>query len=231
MRFYGMEKLSLVDFDGKITCTLFVGGCNFCCPFCHNSSLVINPTQNQEIDFSEIMDYLTLRKKIVDAVCITGGEPTLYGDLKTYFKLFKEMGFITKLDTNGTNPEMVKELVSEGLVDYVAMDIKNSFTHYLDTIGRSDPRLIAKVNATMEYLLSGKVDYEFRTTIVDELFTMEDITEIAHMLKGAKRYFLQKFVDNKYCIRSGLHEVPLEKAKKYLEVLSKDIPETKLRGY
>ena len=231
MKFYGMEKLSLVDFDGKITCTLFVGGCNFLCPFCHNSSLVLNPTQNQELDFSEVVEYLTKRQKIVDAVCITGGEPTLYNDLDTYFKLFKDMGFITKLDTNGTNPKMVKKLVEEGLVDYVAMDVKNSFTSYNKTIGKNNPSLIENIKETMNYLLSGKIDYEFRTTLVNELHSEDDIIEISEMIKGAKRYFLQKFVNSGECICDNLHEVNLDDAKKYLEILKEKIPNTSLRGY
>ena len=231
MKIYGMEKLSLVDFDGKITCTIFTGGCNFACPFCHNSSLALNPTQNQELPFSEVLDYLTLRKKMVDAACITGGEPTIYPDLKDYFKIFKDMGFITKLDTNGTNPEMLKELVEEGLVDYVAMDVKNSYENYFKTIGVNNPKLLENVKESIKYLLEGHVDYEFRTTIVDELHKCEDIEKISIMLKGAKRYFLQKFTDSEYCIKQGLHEVPLQKAKEYLEILKKNIEEVNLRGY
>lgn len=231
MKIYGMEKLSLVDFDGKITCTIFTGGCNFACPFCHNSSLVLNASLNQELPFSEVLDYLTLRRKMVDAVCITGGEPTLYNDLKDYFKLFKDMGFITKLDTNGTNPAMLKELVEEGLVDYVAMDVKNSYTNYFKTIGKDDPKLLDKVKESINYLLEDHVDYEFRTTIVNELHQEADFLEIAKMLKGAKRYYLQKFKDSKYCIKQGLHEVKLEDAKKYLEILRKDLNDVNLRGY
>ena len=231
MKFYGMEKLSLVDFDGKITCVLFCGGCNFACPFCHNSSLALNPSLNQELDFSEVMDYLTLRRKMVDAVCITGGEPTLYKDLKDYFKIFKDMGFITKLDTNGTNPDMIKELVEAGLIDYVAMDVKNSYTNYFKTIGKDDPKLLAKVKESIAYLIEGHVDYEFRTTIVEELHSEADFIELAKMLKGAKRYYLQKFKDSEYCIASGLHEIKIDTANKYLEILRKDLNDVNLRGY
>ncbi len=231
MKFYGMEKLSLVDFDGKITCTLFTASCNFRCPFCHNSSLVINEAHLQEVDFSEIMEYLTKRQKIVDAVCITGGEPTLHKDLKDYFKIFKDMGFITKLDTNGTNPKMLKELVSEGLVDYVAMDIKNSFTSYYKTIGTNNATLLENVKESINFLLSGKVDYEFRTTIVKELFSIDDIKEISEMIQGAKKYYLQKFVSSDNCIKIGLHEVEKEEANKYVDILKEKIPNTYLRGY
>ena len=231
MKLYGMEKLSLVDFDGKITCTIFTGGCNFACPFCHNSSLVLNPTLNQELPFQEVIDYLTLRRKMVDAVCITGGEPTLYPDLKDYFKIFKDMGFITKLDTNGTNPKMIKELVEEGLVDYVAMDVKNSFASYFKTIGVESTRLLEKVKESINYLLEGHVDYEFRTTIVDELHSYEDIAQLTQMLKGAKRYYLQKFKASEYCIRQGLHEVKIEDAKRFVETLKENISDVNLRGY
>lgn len=231
MKIYGMEKLSLVDFDGKITCTIFTGGCNFACPFCHNASLVINPTINQELPFSEVLDYLNLRKKMVDAVCITGGEPTLYPDLKAYFKIFKDMGFITKLDTNGTNPDMLKELIEEGLVDYVAMDVKNSYTHYAKTIGKDSDCLLNKVKQSINYLLNGNVDYEFRTTIVDELHKEDDFLELAEMLKGAKKYFLQKFTSSDNCIKQGLHEIKKEDATKYLDIIRKSIPNACLRGY
>ena len=168
---------------------------------------------------------------MVDAVCITGGEPTIYPDLKDYFKIFKDMGFITKLDTNGTNPKLLASLVEAGLVDYVAMDVKNSYTNYFKTIGKEDHKLLEKVKESINYLLEGHVDYEFRTTIVEELHHEDDFKEIAKMLKGAKRYYLQKFKDSEYCIVSGLHEIKLEDAKKYLEILRKDLNDVNLRGY
>lgn len=231
MKIYGMEKLSLVDFDGKITCTIFTGGCNFACPFCHNGSLAISPSLNQELPFEEVLDYLKLRKKMVDAVCITGGEPTLYNDLKDYFKLFKEMGFITKLDTNGTNPIVLASLVEDGLVDYVAMDVKNSYDNYFKTIGVENDKLLANVKESINYLLENHVPYEFRTTIVEELHSEDDMKKLAKMLKGANAYFLQHFIASPNCIKQGLHEIKKEKASNYLEIIKKEIPNASLRGY
>lgn len=231
MKIYGFEKLSLVDFDGMITCTIFVGGCNFACPFCHNSSLVLNPASNQEVRFEEVMEYLNLRKKIVDAVCITGGEPTIYPDLGKYFKIFKGMGFITKLDTNGTNPEVIKSLVREELVDYVAMDVKNSLSSYQKTIGKNNPELVKKVQESINYLLEGHVDYEFRTTIVKQLHTKEDIIEMGKMLKGAKKLFLQHFIASENCIQKGLSEITKEQANEFIEILKEYVPNVSLRGY
>lgn len=231
MKIYGMEKLSLVDFDGKITCTIFLGGCNFRCPFCHNSSLVLNPSINQEIDIKTVTDYLELRKNMIDAVCLTGGEPTLYSDIIEFFRTIKNMGYITKLDTNGSNPEMIKKLCEEGLVDYVAMDIKNSLNKYQKTIGVNNKSLIDNVKESIKYIINSGIDYEFRTTLVKEFHTMDDILEIREMLSGAKRYYLQKFVDNDNCIVNGLHEIDIEEAKKFLKLLQEKITNTSLRGY
>ena len=226
----GFNKLTMVDYDGKMSATIFLGACNFRCPFCHNSSLVLDPNDNDKVSFSEIYDYLKRRKGILEAVCITGGEPTLYPDLKEMIVKIKELGYLVKLDTNGTNPGIVKELYKEGLIDYVAMDIKNSFTKYPITTGKksidNEP-----IKESIEFLINSGIDYEFRTTLVKELHTIDDMKEIALMIKGAKRYYLQKFVDNGACIVGGLHHVELEDAKEMVEILKKDIDFVALRGY
>ena len=226
----GFNKLTMVDFDGKMSATIFLGACNFRCPFCHNSSLVLDPNDNDKVSFNEIYDYLKLRRGILEAVCITGGEPTLYPDLKEMIVKIKELGYLVKLDTNGTNPGIVKELYKEGLIDYVAMDIKNSYSKYPITTGKksidNDP-----LKESIEFLISSGIDYEFRTTLVKELHTLSDIKDIALMIKGAKKYYLQQFIDNGGCIVSGLHKVDIEEAKLFQNELKKTIPCVLLRGY
>ena len=226
----GFNKLTMVDYDGKMSATIFLGACNFRCPFCHNSSLVLDPNDNDKVSFSEIYDYLKLRRGILEAVCITGGEPTLYPDLKEMIVKIKELGYLVKLDTNGTNPGIVKELYKEGLIDYVAMDIKNSFAKYPITTGKksidNEP-----IKESIEFLINSGIDYEFRTTLVKELHTIDDMKEIALMIKGAKRYYLQQFIDNGGCIVSGLHRVEKEEAHIFRDELRKTLEHVELRGY
>ena len=226
----GFNKLTMVDYDGKMSATIFLGACNFRCPFCHNSSLVLNPNDNEKISFNEIYDYLRKRRGILEAVCITGGEPTLYPDLFEMIKEIKELGYLVKLDTNGTNPAIVKELYKEGLIDYVAMDIKNSYTKYPITTGKKS---IDKepIKESIEFLINSGIDYEFRTTIVKELHTIDDMKEIALMIKGAKRYYLQQFIDNGGCIVSGLHKVDKDDAIIFRDELKKTLECVELRGY
>ena len=167
-KFYGIEKLSLVDYEGKLACTLFTGGCNFRCPFCHNSSLVKNAFDIKPIDDNEYLSYLEKRKNTIDAVVITGGEPTLMPSLLDKIKTFKNMGYLVKLDTNGTNPEIVKKLIKEKLIDYIAMDIKNSIELYPLTTGVNNQESINNVLETINILKQNQVEYEFRTTLIDE---------------------------------------------------------------
>jgi anaerobic ribonucleoside-triphosphate reductase activating protein len=230
MDFAGLQKISLVDYDQKISCTLFTAGCNFRCPFCHNSDLVIYAKNVQYIPFSEILDYLNKRKGLLDAVVITGGEPTLMPDLKEKIIEIRKLGYKIKLDTNGSNPDILKDLVESGLIDYVAMDIKNSSTSYAKTTGVENLNL-SKINESINYLLSGAVDYEFRTTLVAEFHTENDIMLIAKMIQGAKRYYLQKFINNTNCIEHDLHEVPQETALRFKNMLLPYIKNVCLRGY
>ena len=227
MKILGLQKLSLVDWDGHITCTVFAGHCNFACPFCHNSSLVTS--EENEINENEVLEYLDKRKNMLDSVCVSGGEPTLYSDLPDFIKKIKDMGYKVKLDTNGTNLNMIKTLVENGLIDYIAMDIKNSIEKYPMTAGRDcDYDTILQ---SIEYIKTCGIDYEFRTTLIDEFHKEEDIIKISKMLDGAKRYYLQKFVDSGNCIQSGLHEVKKDVSTKYVEHLSNHIGQVQLRGY
>lgn len=229
MDFSGFEKLSLVDFDNTIACTLFVSKCQFRCPFCHNSPLVLQADEQPIISFDEILDYLRKRAGVLEGVVISGGEPTLMPDLKAKIIQIRELGYKIKLDTNGYNPKILKELVSEKLVDYVAMDIKNSRKKYAETCGLEYLDL-NRIDESVSFLLEGNVDYEFRTTLIDEFHGFEDIKEIATWISGAKKYALQRFKDNN-CIKEGLHEVKLKKAQEFLELISPYVKDIKLRGY
>lgn len=227
MKISGFQKLSLVDFDGHISATIFVSGCNFACPFCHNSGLVAG--SEPDLNENEILEYLKKRFGILDGVCISGGEPTLYPDLPEFIEKIKKIGYTIKLDSNGTNPQMLKSLVEKKLIDYIAMDIKNSFSKYSNTIGKDFDTNI--LNESIKYIMTCGIDYEFRTTLVKELHSQKDIEDIAKMIQGAKRYYLQKFEDSGHCIKQGLSAVPKDIAQKYMEYLKKAIPNTHLRGY
>ena len=227
--FYGMEKVSLVDFEGYLVCTVFTKGCNFRCPFCHNASLALNE-ETEPIPLQEIVDYIKLRKGVLDGVCISGGEPTINKELPEVAKIFKDLGLLVKLDTNGSNPEMLRELIDNKLIDYCAVDIKNGLSGYSKITGIENPPL-NKILETIKILKEHKIGYEFRTTLVNEYHTERDIQEIGLLLNGEDKLYLQKFVDHGTCIRSNLHEVPIEKAQEYQGLLSKHIKNVILRGY
>ena len=199
----GFQKLTLLDFPEHVAATVFTGGCNLLCPFCHNALLVTELDATESIDEDEVISYLKKRAGILDGVCVTGGEPLLQKDIAEFIKKVKAEGLAVKLDTNGTNPRKLRELIEEKLVDYVAMDIKNSSERYAETVGISSFD-ISPVEESIALLLSGVVDYEFRTTVVREFHTVEDIEKIAQRIKGAKRYFLQNFVDSGKIIGKNL---------------------------
>lgn len=229
MDFVGIEKLSLVDYDHQMSAVLFSPGCNFACPFCHNSSLVINPHLNKAIPFDEILAFLSKRKGLLDAVVVTGGEPTLMPDLVDKISAIKDLGYKVKLDSNGTHPEVIRKLLKENLLDYIAMDIKSSFKTYPE-ITNSFVN-IDKIKESIELIKNSGVDYEFRTTLIQEYHTEEDIRQMGIELDGAKRLRLQLFVDSETCIERGLHEVDLNTARKYEEILKNHISDVALRGY
>lgn len=196
MKFAGILKQSLVDYPGKVSAVLFTRGCNFCCPFCHNAHLVIKPHDPPvALELEDVLIFLKRHSGFLDAVVVTGGEPTLYENLPGAFRAFKALGYFTKLDTNGTNPTMLKEMLDEGLLDYVAMDVKAplEFKKYAKTVGSLTSAEFFNVRSSINLLRQADIEVEFRTTIVPSLHTGEDIAEVARYLKGSKIYTLQQF--------------------------------------
>ena len=216
----------MLDYPGKVACTIFTYGCNFRCPFCHNATLVIDEASLLSDD--EILSYINKRKGILDGVCITGGEPLLQKDIFDFIKKVKDLGLLVKLDTNGSYPEKLKEAIDRGLVDYVAMDIKTSKENYSKV---ADVNVkIQDIEKSIQILLENKVDYEFRTTVVRELHTKEDFKKISEWIKGAKRYFLQCFKDNENLIGNNLSAYTPHELEGFLEVLKNNIDKVSLRG-
>ena len=229
MRFYGFQKMTLLDFPGKVACTLFTGGCNMRCPFCHNALLVTELEQgNDTWDEAEVLTFLRRRKGLLDGVCVTGGEPTLQPELAPFLRRVKELGYAVKLDTNGSFPARLKELVCGGLVDYVAMDIKNAPEKYAETAGAAVR--LEDIRESVSLLLSGAVDYEFRTTLVKELHTEEDMKAIGAFIAGAKRYFLQTFRDSGDLIKAGYSALTEQETRRFSDIVLPYVPSVKIRG-
>jgi len=232
----GFVDLSFVDWDGKVSSVLFLPNCNFRCPFCHNKNLVLNPESIETIPFEYIHEQLNNQKGWIDGVCITGGEPTLHDDLPKLCAKIKQMGFLIKLDSNGTNPVMLKELIDKNLLDYVAMDVKAPLTveKYSKAIGVNAEKLLEKVKESISLLINSGIDYEFRTTVVPTLHDSEDIKQICQSLKGCKKYVLQKFdvnigqtvLDPTFTTKT----ITNDEVQKCLVVAQKIIPNTKARG-
>lgn len=212
MKINGFQKMTVLDFPTKVACTIFTAGCNLRCPFCHNASLVTHIDNSVSFDENEILAYLKKRTGILDGVCITGGEPLLQPDIENFIAKIKELGYLVKLDTNGCYPDALKNLLDKKLVDYVAMDIKNSKDKYALTVG-IDNFDISPIEKSIDILLNCDIDYEFRTTIVKQFHTADDIQDIGVWIKGAKNYFLQNFVDSGDLICGDLSAV--EKAELY----------------
>lgn len=229
MKISGLQKLTLLDFPGRMACTVFTYGCNFRCPFCHNAALVTHIDKDTYIDEEEVLAYLKKRQGILDGVVITGGEPLLQDGIEEFIGKIKDLGYSIKLDTNGSFPEKLISLVEKGLVDYVAMDIKNSKAKYMTTIGVNNIDMSA-IEKSVEFLLQNKVDYEFRTTIVDKFHTVQDIQDIVVWIKGAHKYFLQNFVDSGDLIEAGLNPVTLDTLREMKEKATETLPCVELRG-
>lgn len=229
MVIHGLQKLTLLDYPGQVACTIFTAGCNFRCPFCHNASLVIETYKNKVITEEEIFSFLKKRQGILDGVCVTGGEPLIQSGIEEFLRKIKEMGFMVKLDTNGSFPEKLKNLVDAGLVDYVAMDIKNSPESYGKTIG-IEGYDIKKIKRSVEYLMSGVVSYEFRTTVVRQFHQRIDFEYIAQWIKGADKYYLQQFVDSGDLIQQGLSGYNKDIMEQALSIVKATIPNAELRG-
>ncbi len=230
MEIFGLEKLSLVDYDGKVACTVFTGACNFNCGFCHNAPLVKEFKNLPKINEEEVFEYLNKRKGIIEGVCVSGGEPTLQKDLPMFLERLKNLGLSVKLDTNGTNPTLIKSIAKNGLADYFAMDIKNNKEDYAEIIGVKGFNT-KKIEESVEFFLSGEVDFEFRTTLIKEYHKENNIEKIGAWIKGTKKYFLQKFKASENCISQNLNGIEEEKAKEFIEILQKYNINAKLRGY
>ena len=228
MDILGLEKVSFVDYEGLVCATIFTGGCNFMCPFCHNSSLVFN--KQDIISEQEVLSYLEQRKKLLDAVTISGGEPTLQKGLKEFIVKVKALGYKVKLDTNGTFPNIVKDLIESNLIDYVAMDIKTSFYNYPLLTGIKH-NFSNNVKQTLAILKNSNVDYELRTTLVKDFHDKESIEQMARDLDGENLLYLQKFVDSGDCINANLNAVSKQQAQEFKDILQKHIKNVNLRGY
>lgn len=228
MKIHGLQKLTLIDYPGKVAATLFFAGCGFRCPFCHNASLVtqIDPAAGRPAQ--EVLDFLAARKGLLDGVCISGGEPLLRPEIEPFIKEIKAMGYSVKLDTNGQQFSQLVRLADQGLIDYVAMDIKNALPKYGKTIGLPgfDTQMVEK---SAQWLLDGPLPYEFRTTVVRELHEEQDFHQIGRWLRGAKRYYLQSFIDSGDTITKGLSAYTKEELEHLRQVLADYIPCAALR--
>ena len=229
MNFSGFQKLTLLDYPGKVACTLFTSGCNLRCPFCHNASLVTHIDNSNIYKKEEILSYLKKRYGVLEGVCISGGEPLLQPKIEDFIREVKSFGYSVKLDTNGFYPDKLISLVEKGLIDYVAVDFKNCYDKYALATGIENLD-INPFKKTVEFLLSGKVDFEFRTTVVKGIHQTQDIVEIAKTIKGAKRYFLQSFVDSGDLISEGFCAISPVDMQKMADLARAFVPNTEIRG-
>ena len=228
MKIKAYQKLTLLDFPGKIACTVFTAGCNLRCPFCHNALLVTEIDENY-VSEEEFFNFLEGRKGRLDGVAITGGEPLLQKDIEGFIAKIKAMGYAVKLDSNGTFPDKLKAILNSGNVDYVAMDIKNSPEKYAATVATPDVDLAA-IRKSISVIMESGVDYEFRTTVTHEDFSDEDFHSIGRMIKGAKRYFLQAFKDSGNLIQEGNTAETKEVMERYVSICKNYVAECEIRG-
>lgn len=224
----GLQKTTLLDFPGLVACTVFAHGCNLRCPFCHNAGLVVRKPENI-ISQEELGEFLKKRNGILDGVCLTGGEPLAQKDAIEFIEFLKSFGYKIKLDTNGFFPERLKEAIDKGLVDYIAMDIKSSPEGYAKAVG-IDGIDITPATESVKLIMSSGVDYEFRTTAVKGLHLVSDFERIGEWISGAKRYFIQQFIDSGDLIRTGFEAFSKEETEKLIAAVSKNVPSAKARG-
>ena len=233
MKISGLQKMTLLDYPGKVACTVFLGGCNFRCPFCHNGEL-LDGTVEAIMDEQEFLTFLSKRRGLLDAVCISGGEPTLQPGLAWLLEQTKAMGYLTKLDTNGSRPEILQDLVSRNLVDYVAMDIKNSPDLYDRTAGA--PVQLQKIGESIRFLTQEHVDYEFRTTVVAQLHSSESVEQMGEWVnslasgKKVKRWFVQPFADRDTVLFAGLCAPDAHHLSDYVSILERFSLHSAVRG-
>ena len=228
--FTGLQKLTLLDFPGKVACTLFTKGCNMRCPFCHNASLVVRADEQQPYNIEELLAFLKNRFGLLDGVAITGGEPTLWPGLHDFIAEVKKIGYEVKLDTNGTRPEVIKKLVADKLIDYVAMDIKNCREKYGATVGFDENYDLTPIDDSIAFLMEGNVDFEFRTTVTRQFHTTEDIVKIGEWIRGDEKYFLQQFKDSGDIIGEGMSEYNKEEMETLLDEIRQFVPNAQVRG-
>lgn len=228
MQIHGFNKTTLLDYPGLVAATIFTGACNFRCPYCHNAELVLNPSSQPVIPEEEILAHLKKRHGITQGVCITGGEPTLQKDLKGFIKKLKELDLKVKLDSNGYKPEVLKDLVQEGLLDYIAMDVKAPLDEYDIIAGvKLDS---SKLKESIDFLIEGHVPYEFRTTVVKDFHTKESFEKMAELIRGAERYFLQGYVDSDKVIAPGLSAYTYEEMQEFLPIFEGKVKQVEIRG-
>lgn len=231
MKFAGINEISLVDFDGYIATTLFVEGCNLNCLFCHNSQLL--KRNNKRISWQKIKNFLKNKKNKIDAVVISGGEPLINKEQEILQKIkeIKQLGFLVKLDTNGTNPILLEKIIKNNLVDYIAIDIKSSFDNYQKISGIKSNVLIKKIEKSKDILIKNKtINYEFRTTVIQEFHDLKNLLKIAKSIKNCQKYVLQKYQYSQNCI-NRFHEINEKEIQKYQTEIKKIIPNTIIRGY
>ncbi len=240
----GFNKTTLLDYPEHVAATVFLGGCNFRCPFCQNRDLLLNPAQFATFTEEEILAHLKKRASMLTGVCVTGGEPTIYSDLPKFLTRIKDLGYLVKLDTNGTNPQMLRRLYNDAIIDYVAMDIKSDLSDYERIAGLSDIHdlifskkehdLLENVKESVRFLMQetdpARLTYEFRTTVVRELHNTDTFKEIGKWIQGAPRYFLQSYQDSNNVLCPGFHPYTKEELENFANQLKSDIPSVSLRG-
>lgn len=225
----GLQKLTLLDYPGRVACTVFTGGCNFRCPFCHNAPLVLPERLARDSSEEAVLAFLSKRRGVLDGVAVTGGEPLLHRDIGAFLEKVKALGFSVKLDTNGSFPDRLRALVSAGLVDRVAMDVKNSPALYEKTAGAAVD--MAAIARSRDFLLSGSVDYEFRTTVVKGLHTKESLMDAARWIRGAKEYYLQQFKDSGDVLAiEGLGAFSEKEMHALADAAAEFVPSVQVRG-
>ncbi|MBE6989934.1 MAG: anaerobic ribonucleoside-triphosphate reductase activating protein [Ruminococcaceae bacterium] len=228
MKIHGLQKMTLLDFPGHVACTVFLGGCDFRCPFCHNFELADGSAQ-PVMDDAELLTFLKKRTGLLDGVAFTGGEPLLHRELPDLLRRIRALGFAAKVDTNGAHPDPLRQILEEGLADYVAMDVKNSPAKYAATCGVEQVDMDA-VRESVALLMGSATDYEFRTTVVKEFHEESDFEEIGRMITGAKHYFLQCFTDRDSVPFGGLHAPSRQELERFAAVARRFVPDTRLRG-
>ena len=229
MNICGYQKTTLLDYPEHVAATIFTGGCNFRCPFCHNSDLLLKPDSTSLISEEEIFAFLKKRKNVLSGVCITGGEPTLQPDLKDFIIKVRALGYKIKLDTNGYRPDVITTLLNDNLLDYIAMDIKSGFSNYANVSGV--PNLdINKIKESISIIENFGIDYEFRTTVVKEFHTEKDFHEITKMISSKSPYYIQSFQDSGNILTPGLSSCDKETLEYFLSIMKEKVLGSSLRG-